>query len=88
MLDSLEINVSSNWRFISFYREKGSTNPREIIRLLGDKFQLMKTRVSLKTNKPRKIYKRLLSHRDMKTKPAWSRKLFTSTFNKNLKRRI
>ena len=59
-----------------FYREKGLTNPQENIRLVWDKSQLIKTRVSVKTNNARKIYKRLLFHGGMKTKPAWSWKLF------------
>ena len=44
----------------------------EIIGLLGDKPPLMKTRVSIKINKAREIYKRLLSQGWRKTNPVWS----------------
>ena len=44
----------------------------EIIGLLGDKPPLMKKRVSIKTNKAREIYKRLLSQGWSKTNPVWS----------------
>ena len=44
----------------------------EIIGVLGDKPPLMKTRVSIKINKAREIYKRLLSQGWRKTKPVWS----------------
>ena len=43
----------------------------EIIGLLGDNPPLMKTRVSLKVNEAREIYKRLLSQGWRKTKPVW-----------------
>ena len=44
----------------------------EIIGVLGDKPPLMKTRVSIKINKAREIYKRLLSQGWRKTNPVWS----------------
>ena len=44
----------------------------EIIGIFGDKPPLMKTRVSLKVNEAREIYKRLLSQGWRKTKPVWS----------------
>ena len=43
----------------------------EIIGILGDKPPLMKTRVSIKINEAREIYKRLLSQGWEKTKPVW-----------------
>ena len=39
----------------------------EIMRLNRDRFQLMKTRVSVKKNEAREIYKGLLSHGGRKT---------------------
>ena len=44
----------------------------DIIGVLGDKPPLMKTRVSVKLNEAREIYKRLLSHAWRKTNPVWS----------------
>tara|TARA_Y100000991_G_C21737840_1_gene249216 strand:- start:204 stop:455 length:252 start_codon:yes stop_codon:yes gene_type:complete len=44
----------------------------EIIGILGDKPPLMKTRVSVKINQAREIYKRLLSQGWRQTKPVWS----------------
>ena len=44
----------------------------EIIGFLGDKPPLMKTRVSVKINEAREIYKRLLSQGWSTTKPLWS----------------
>ncbi len=43
----------------------------EIIGLLGNNPPLMKTRVSLKIDEAREIYKRLLSQGWKKTKPVW-----------------
>ena len=44
----------------------------EIIGLLGDKPPLMKTRVSIKINKAREIYKILISQGWRETNPVWS----------------
>ena len=44
----------------------------EIIGLLVNKPPLMKTRVSVKINEAREIYKRLISQGWRKTKPVWS----------------
>lgn len=43
----------------------------EINRIFGDKHPLMKTRVSVKINEAREIYKRLLSQGWEETKPVW-----------------
>ena len=43
----------------------------DIIGFLGDNPPLMKTRVSLKIDEAREIYKRLLSQGWIKTKPVW-----------------
>ena len=44
----------------------------EIIGILGDKPPLMKTRVSIKINKAREIYKILISQGWRETNPVWS----------------
>ena len=61
------INKSEDICFGYIFADTG-----EIIGLFGDNPTLMKTRVSLKVNEARKIYKRLLSQGWRKTRPIWS----------------
>ena len=60
-------NNKSKDRFVEYM----FVDTGEIIGILGDKPPLMKTRVSVKINEAREIYKRLLSQGWKKTKPVW-----------------
>ena len=44
----------------------------KIVGILGDEPPLMKTRVSIKIDEAREIYKRLISQGWRETKPVWS----------------
>tara|TARA_Y100000991_G_C21938140_1_gene333961 strand:+ start:350 stop:601 length:252 start_codon:yes stop_codon:yes gene_type:complete len=60
-------NNKSEDRFVEYM----FVDTGEIIGILGDKPPLMKTRVSVKINEAREIYKRLILQGWKKTKPVW-----------------
>ena len=62
----LKNNKSADRYFEYMFLDTG-----EIIGRLGDKPPLMKTRISVKINKAREIYKRLLSQGWKKINPIW-----------------
>tara|TARA_B100001029_G_C14634332_1_gene220887 strand:- start:138 stop:389 length:252 start_codon:yes stop_codon:yes gene_type:complete len=61
-------NTKSEDRFFEYM----FVDTGKIIGILGDNPPLMKTRVSVKTNEAREIYKRLLSQGWRETNPVWS----------------